>query len=227
LADGGAGAPVFLVADGFGTTIGYQGLARLLGRPVFGLEFSAGVNRIEEMAEPLAAMLRPWSDTPIVLGGWSFGAVVAHDIARRIPDANIMRLLLLDGYAPYTGGRPIAVHRRSLTSVVRLHYDAALRRGPIGQRLARVPSARPLFLGNLRAMLRYRPGPVRPPASLLKVGGDDARLAQLERLLVPLYPGGVRVHAVPGDHWSMLQPPHVTTLAQLIQSELASQQVRA
>jgi phthiocerol/phenolphthiocerol synthesis type-I polyketide synthase E len=225
LADGGAGDPLFLIGDGFGTTVGYQALAHRLGRQVFGLEFSDPVKRIEELAEANAALLRRWSGTPIVLGGWSFGAIVAHETARRLPDVEIRRLLLLDGYVPDTGGRPIATHRRLLASVVRTHCDVLLRRGRIGRHLAQAPSSRQQLLGNLRAMLRYRPNPLPLPVSVFKAGGEHEQPARLERELAPLYRGGVRVYPVAGDHWSMLQHPHVTALAELIRAEFVAEQV--
>ncbi|MFJ1914448.1 type I polyketide synthase [Streptomyces sp. NPDC088147] len=232
----GAGTPLFLAADALGTTAGYRSLAQRLddGRPVYGLEPTApshdhvrgrGRVSVEDIAaRHVETLRRVQPQGPYLLGGWSFGAVVAHEMARRLlaSGAEVESLLLLDGHVPDTGGRPLVFDRGYLRSGVRLQLHTALGRGAVGELVRGAPELRRLFNAHIRALWRYRPRAVGCHAVILRTGSGAARLSSARDGLHSVYPGGVRVRPVGGDHWSMLTEPHVGQLAETIRQALAA-----
>ncbi|ALG10938.1 type I polyketide synthase [Kibdelosporangium phytohabitans] len=217
-----AGQPLFLIADAMGTALGYRELARLADRPVHCLEPARPADRIESLAaQHVERILETQPDGPYTLGGWSFGAIVAHEVAAQLlrRGARVDMLVCLDGYVPATG-RPIGLDPRYLTSSVRLRTGARFGFGPIGRRVRRTPDVRRQFVVNMDALLRYRPEPVDCPVVLFKAGADTRALAALRTRLTRIYRDPVRIHPVPGDHWSMLTSPHVHSLATRLRGSL-------
>ncbi|MEU7894345.1 SDR family oxidoreductase [Nonomuraea sp. NPDC049152] len=79
--------PLFLAHPAGGTTGVYLRLASLLGTPVFGLERVEGGGGIPERAAAYAEAITGTCPAPYRLGGWSFGGIMAFEIARRLGDA--------------------------------------------------------------------------------------------------------------------------------------------
>jgi len=108
---GGSGRPLFLVHPVGGNVLCYAQLARRLGsdRPIHGLQ-AAGLDgkeppraRIEEMASRhIEAMRRVDPSGPYLLGGWSYGGIVAYEMAAQLErqGASVSLLALLDSGAP-------------------------------------------------------------------------------------------------------------------------------
>jgi thioesterase domain-containing protein len=71
-----------------------------------------------------------------------------------------------------------------------------------------------VFVANLRAAARYQPRPLDASIALFAASvtppGDQGLAPELWR---PFAGRGLEVVAVPGDHYSMLQDPHVEVLA--------------
>jgi phthiocerol/phenolphthiocerol synthesis type-I polyketide synthase E len=210
----GTGAPLFLMADVCGTTAGYRTVAAATGRPVFGIESTTDCSSIEDIAAAHIEVLRASGHEGLyLLGGWSFGAVVAHEMARQL--GHVRHLLLLDGYVPPGEGR-----WSFQLGTLRLGLAAVTGRGPLGRLTSADQEVRARVLANLRAVRRHRPQRVSVSASLFKANCDAAHAERLARRLNPLYGGGLRVHAVGGDHWSMLRSPHAEALAARLRREI-------
>ncbi|MFJ8112767.1 type I polyketide synthase [Streptomyces sp. NPDC096132] len=228
LAEGRPGQPpLFLVSDAVGTALPYRELAAELAAvghagPVLGLEDTddpRGTPRTVGAlaAAHLAALLRAQPEGPYTLGGWSYGAVVAHELARQLirRGARVELLLCLDGFVPDTAGLPVGIAPEFLRAGLRHQAEAVLGVGPLARRLRRDPALRRRFAARQAALLRYRPRPLPCRAVLFKAaeglapGGADRLRARLDGL----YAGGLRVEPVPGDHWSMLAAPHAGPLA--------------
>jgi amino acid adenylation domain-containing protein len=102
------GHPLFLVHPAGGSVLGYMPLARLLRRPVHGLQAPPVApdeppQGIEDRAARYVAMLRQAQPQgPYALGGWSSGALVAYEMAAQLEAAGetVSQLAVLDGPTP-------------------------------------------------------------------------------------------------------------------------------
>jgi amino acid adenylation domain-containing protein len=113
----GTKPPLFCVHPGLGDVFAYLPLARLLGpdQPLYGLR-AAGLEgecqpiaRIEQMAEYyLEAVLQHQPHGPYLLSGWSFGGVVAFEMAQQLHSRGhtVHLLALLDASAIYCDHQP-------------------------------------------------------------------------------------------------------------------------
>jgi phthiocerol/phenolphthiocerol synthesis type-I polyketide synthase E len=225
----GAGRPLFLIADSAGSALSYRTLAEQLAgsRAVHGLEpaDSTGHPIIESLAaRHVDAVLRTQPSGPYMLGGWSFGAVLAHEVARQLTDRGerVDAVVCLDAFVQGWRGVPTGLAPEFLLSQVRTQLDAALGVGTIGREVRRNPALRGLLRTKARALLSYRPAFVPARAVVFRVGTDRRRADRLRARLASLYGGGVEVHAVGGDHWSLLTQPHVGDLARRLHEALAS-----
>jgi phthiocerol/phenolphthiocerol synthesis type-I polyketide synthase E len=230
LREGAKGRPVFFAADAMGSASSYLTLANLVeaGRPVYGLEPALGKAadaRIEHVAaQHLDAVRDVQQQGPYTLAGWSYGAIVAHEMARRLTDAGetVDLLVCIDGAVRDHHGLPLGADPAVLLDSVRLAFGALFGVGAIGAALRRAPELRRNFTRSARAMLRYRPGPVPCPMVLFKAGAPDRGDTRdaLRRSLEGLYTS-VEVLPAEGSHWSMLSRPHADGLARALSALLA------
>ncbi|MFJ8913668.1 type I polyketide synthase [Amycolatopsis sp. NPDC102389] len=223
----GPGRPLLLIADSAGGALAYRALAGELAgaRPVHGLEIVSDQEKgIDAIAAHYAdAVLRAQPVGPYLLGGWSFGAVLAHEVAHRLTrrGAVVDTVVGLDGFVQGRRGLPMAVDPGFLVSHGRTLVDAAFGFGAVGRAVRRNPALRAQLLGKARALVPYRPPFVPAGALVFRAGSDRRGAARLRARLAPLYGGGVQVFATPGDHWSLLTQPHVGALARELNGALA------
>ncbi|CAJ2501648.1 Uu.00g045010.m01.CDS01 [Anthostomella pinea] len=99
-------APLYLIHDGSGVCHEVYGRLGDLDRNVYSILATAGRNTSDgpgsllDMARAYAAMVD--TSQPVILGGWSFGGVVAYEISRtlRRMDCNVSGLILIDSPCP-------------------------------------------------------------------------------------------------------------------------------
>ena len=131
LNDRGARTPLVVVPGIGGYGFMYQRLARALGEAqplhvvqAFGVdEVASTFPTIEEMAESYeAGILRAIPEGPIVLGGYSFGALIAFELSHRlrVRGRSVPLIISFDGFAPgYPALLPVPqralMHLRELT----------------------------------------------------------------------------------------------------------------
>ncbi len=255
----GSRPPFFCVHPVGGSVLCYADLARRLGRdqPFFGLqlgELAVAEAGVEALAECyLAALGSVQPSGPYRLGGWSMGAVVAFEMARRLAERReqVALLALIDAAAP---AAPEAGARRlapDLSADELLAWWAADLWGLAGSQPP-VSAAEPGQ--GLAAVLERAQGAGVLPAEvdlataerLFAVFGANARA--LRRFAPRPYPGrallvrargGARdgdarwgwgalaaevdVRWVDGDHFSCVQEPGVAALAELLAESLGGE----
>jgi amino acid adenylation domain-containing protein len=224
----GDGRPFFCVHPSGGNVLCYAALARHLGeleprQPFYGLQapgLQPGASpggTVEERAELYRQALQAVQPHgPYRLGGWSMGGVVAFEMARQFlaQGEAVERVVLIDASAP-TGAPPQSLDDAALAA----HFTADL--AAAGTAAADLPAAdlerlRGVFIGNYRAMLQYRPEPLPVPLLLIRarrgLAVDDPR----PDLGWGPATAALTVEEIDGDHYSIVQPPAVATLAALV-----------
>ncbi len=249
--------PFFCVHPGGGTVLCYTDLARQLppDQPFYAFQ-SVGLDddqppleRVEAMAARYIAALREvQAEGPYLLGGWSFGGMVAVEMARQLTaqGETIVLLALLDSWAPHLHGtepdevalmvrfaedlgrlmnKELAIAPEELSALepparvqVVLERALALQILPPDITARHLERAMAVFLRNMHAMYAYRPQPYTGDLILFRAS-DDPTAAWADPYLGwrSYVQGTVTLCNVPGDHYTMLQAPHVTCIASRLQ----------
>ena len=238
LAAGGTGAPLFLVPSVGTTPLSLVRLARAVvpHRPVHAFAY-AGMD--EDDAPPHASfseMARAYADDivarapqgPYLIGGHCLGGTVALEIALELESrgAPVARLCVLDAFAPPLGGDPdhygdgrpetLAEVTRQLRRVVEELLERAIASsallGEDGQR-----RLHEVLRAHAHAALAYRARPVHASMHVLRTAScPDVVLDNWEKIAA----GGVTRHAIPGETFSMLRPPHVEAVGRTLAAVL-------
>jgi len=217
LAPGGDRPPIVWVHAAAGTVTAYAEVARRLrdaapDRPVWALQAPADLpSTLEELAAGHAAALRAAQpEGPYHLAGWSFGGVVAFEMARQLRSAGaeIAPVVLIDSRAP--GAIEIPADLPSLLAA----FAADQGLSPDVNALD-VETLRPLFetFRSLLGMLRsYRPAP--SPGPILLYRAEQRAVPAPDDLgWTRLAGGGLEIRALPGDHAGVIRGAGAERLA--------------
>ncbi|MDI3284907.1 type I polyketide synthase [Polyangium sp. 15x6] len=251
----GANPPFFLAPPLTGSALAFQSLAQHFGadRPLYGFN-APGIDtdappcdRIEVLAARFVeAMRQAQPHGPYRLGGYSFGSLVAFEMARLLTDAGerIDALVLGDVPAPGPGG----TGQLSLLSLGRLfdlpidepvftklsHEDQLTQMAAAMSEKLMLPtdvseSQRQLrvYRAHLHALTSYAPSISAVPVTLLRTEESARRLP-----MAGFSPGDttfgwqslcsrpVRVIDLPGDHINVIFVPAVAHLAEALRGVL-------
>ncbi|MCP2303136.1 amino acid adenylation domain-containing protein [Actinokineospora globicatena] len=213
---GGDLDPVVLIHPSDGGVFCYEALAArvdprhpVLGIAAAGLHTGAGPEDVPAMAADYLALLRADRATGTrLLVGWSFGGVVAHELARQLTAAGerVGLLCLVDSAFPgqydHSGEDPAELLRADLTGPEPHDWSALVA----------------VLRRNLAAQAAHRPGTY--PGDAVFVQGDhhgDHGSADLWR---PVIGGRLTVHETGIDHKDLVAPPGVDVLADLVNRAL-------
>jgi len=243
--------PFFLIHPSGGGVLCYATLASSLGaeQTVYGLQAvgyesdEEALTDIHEMADRyLLDIKRVASAGPYRVGGWSFGGVVAYEIARRLEqqgeqvdvvalidtpaldgdiesvEAEVGNKRLLEAYALEVVGLT-ECHLNAMTEEAAFQHvlQKAVEHGvlPPAADVEMIRREIKMLAAHTHAMLTYACAePIQADLHLLAVQ-ELARgqvLAQPERWQARTT-GRLTVYAIPGDHFSLIQPPHVFAVA--------------
>lgn len=233
---GRGGAPLFLVHAVGGNAIGFGPLAdRLRGFDVYGIQ-AWGLHprhfphlSVEEMASHyIAEMKGIQPEGPYRVAGYSFGGVVAYEMARQLE----------------AGGETVAflglLDRRSLVTepgkgvkeAILRTWNSSTRRFKLA---IRIPLARALLAAGLPVpfMHRIATGAIKRMTTAYRpgapYGGDmDLFLVELKgdvkddpvKAWSVHVAGEIRPHPVPGTHNTMLEEPHVDGVAEALRKAI-------
>ena len=245
----GDGDPIVLVHPIGGSLFCYAGLCQAVrpGRAIWGVAAgralaAPGEFTIEQLAERYVAKLAEAGlPGPAVIAGWSFGGLLAYEMARCWQaTAGIVPPVLLIDSVPWPSSLPPWDQQTMLRTFAEyllglagrrldLPAEPALWRLPVPDALdavARAVRERGADLGfsgqelvrrywmyanAAHAMARYRPAAY--PGRVTLIRSDEAAEA------TPWPPGSagaLNVVPVPGDHYAVLRPPVVNTVAQAL-----------
>jgi amino acid adenylation domain-containing protein/FkbM family methyltransferase len=236
---GGTRPPFFCVHPVGGSALVYRELAAHLGddQPFHGLHAPA-LESDEPPCADLEAMAARYLEAvrairprgPYHLGGWSFGGLVAWEMARRLSEAGerVAVLVLLDTRMPRasSGARLDDTHLLRLFAGevgLALGPDPQLEEAaaravaagilPAGDAPSRLRRVLGVYQGHARAAAAYVPRRYHGPVRLVCPGATADPAAAWAPFLDQ---GAMSVHRVGGDHFTMVKAPHAKPLAELL-----------
>jgi acetoacetyl-CoA synthetase len=240
----GTGVALFIVHGLGGNVWELADLGRLIPspRPVYAIEAKgldgteAPIDCLEEMASNYAALIREVQPRgPYMLAGYSFGGVVAFEMAHQLVDAGqeVALLVLLDSYT-HLFNWPAAVHRQvwrgriahGITLAARVpirqtigycisrskdvcrnlrEHGRAI--GPLGvqREHQRPPEVQRVFECCAAAWIAYRPRFYPGKITFLKAG-RNVRFPKDPRAIWGNLARQVVIHTVPGEHVELVGP---------------------
>ena len=241
----GDGVPLFVIHPAGGTVACYGVLAQMLDVPVYGLQ-APGLIAGETPERTVAALSKRYFDAitreypngPYRIGGWSYGGIVAFDLARRLREAGrvVELLVIFDTLAP--GAMPPDEWRKDSSTLLAdifgadaglqveelrgLALDAQLTRVtqraiaagvlPEEYSLADAHRAWTVFQAHRHAEERY--AALRLEGGHALVFSSDLRRADADQTLGwGRWLSQVDIVEVPGNHLQVLRPPTVSTVA--------------
>ncbi len=243
--------PLFCVHPGGGGVMSYRPLAEELGPDfsLYGLQ-ARGVERGEEPAHQLEEMASRYLKAvravqgkgPYRLAGWSFGGLVAFEMARQLAAGGeeVGLLALLDtrlGDWPAEAGLlkealNVRGDRELAQLLAKAHAQGTL---PPDYDLADLRRYLALIAAHREAKTNYQPQAYPGPVTFFRAEVQPKDLPEDSSAhWKELAGGGLQVITVPGDHYSMITAPHVEILARRLRermghaghaAELASLQV--
>nr|WP_234371060.1 amino acid adenylation domain-containing protein [Streptomyces sp. XY431] len=238
LRTGGGKAPLFCVHPAAGISWVYSGLLRHLDpdRPVLGLQARGLRGGSPDSVTGIAAdyvreirAVRPQG--PYHLLGWSFGAVVAQEMAVQLRAAGqeVGLLALLDGLPagpateePPASDDPVETLAELLAS---LGHDPADGRGQaeltalLGEAAALLPD---VFEHHRKLMAEHVPGHYRGAAVFVGATADKPADWPYEAAWAPYVGGPVSAHRINCAHGALTQPEPLARIAAVLADTLES-----
>ena len=220
----GSAVPLFCVHPAGGQVWTYRPLLSVLpaDQPLYALQGRAGdgaPDSVEAMAASyLEAVRTVQPHGPYRLAGWSFGGLVAYEMARLLAAAGeaVSHLLLIDAHLPAPGGTvdrdllDLAFHAQVLSP-----HGGAARAGE-----EEVAALRAQLAADVRLAASYHAGPYAGAATLLRAAERPAG-ADPEPAWRGLLGERLEVVEVPGSHHSLWTEPNFAELAARLRERLA------
>ena len=252
---GGTGPELFLFHPVGGSVTSYLPLARAWPGPVRAFQSRALVEDGDAALDPSVPAMaagyreeleRLCPEGPYLLGGWSMGGVLAHEVARQLAErGKPSRVVMIDSSAsehrlPATeaqrqlefladlaGGRlpegvATAVRGAAPGTEVSAARAAAVWHGllPVELDVAAYRRLAAVHAHNLAVLAEHRPAPSEQPTLLVVAAAERARRAEdpadAWRALCP----GIEVLERPQDHYSIVAEQELAAIADLVAGRL-------
>ena len=231
----GEKSPFFCIHGVGGNIVGFRDLGRHMGptHPFYGLQ-ARGLDgthpcltRIEDMAVQYLQDIRSVQpEGPYFLGGYSFGGLVAYEMARRLTQRGerVAFLALFDtspGHVkPQTASLLKSLSRptpKFLFSDLPRGVYKGIRRRWRGLRVPR--SLKNVFFANTRAAEEYVLQPYEGKITLFRATEKSLRAASNPYAAWrELALGGLEFQDIPGDHYGVLVEPQVAVFAERLKA---------
>ncbi len=231
----GAKAPFFCIHGVGGNVVGFRDLGRHMGptHPFYGLQ-ARGLDgthpcltKVEDMAAQYLQDIRSVQpEGPYFLGGYSFGGLVAYEIAQQLTERgeNVAFLALFDTAPGHVKPQTSSL-LKSLRQPTRKFIFSDLPRGVYKGirrrwRGLRVPySLKKVFFANTRAAEEYALRPYKGKITLFRATEKSLRAASNPYAAWrDLAMGGLEFQDIPGDHYGVLVEPQVAVFAKRLKA---------
>ncbi|MEA5464330.1 non-ribosomal peptide synthetase [Leptothoe sp. PORK10 BA2] len=245
--------PLFCFHTKSGSVFDYYGLAKYLGvdQPIYGVQsrgFDSGKvyhERIETMAaDYLNEIQSVQPHGPYYLCGYSFGGLLAYEIAQRLTAQGeaVGLLALVDAYN-YPGDwftEPLSVWMQNTMTKIshfswkeRVHYGQQ-KLTALGQFCRRTLTHQPTSYDKIslqerisgNALIQYRAAPYGGDLILFRADQTPEPHGYRSVPRAPslgwdkMVTGTIAIHSVSGHHFILMDEPHIQTLAQTLSTHL-------
>jgi len=180
------------------------------------------LTRIEAIATRFLEELKVAGWTPpFALCGYSFGGLVAFEMAQQLMRSgpgNVPLLVLIDAYAPNLHAQAMRSDRRWATTVRDRVYNAAMQ--PYLARKKRMPGRihhHHIISTYDSAIRHYTPVPY--PGRMLLIKSSDGWGPE-DMGWHGFVSGGLIASLVPGDHFNLIKSPQIEIVARVIEEHL-------
>ncbi len=239
----GSKSPLFCIHPVGGNVLEYLNLVGYLGseQPVYGLQAQgldakqAPLNRVEDMATHYIQEIRTVQPQgPYYLAGFSFGGLVAYEMAQQLhtQGQKVTLLALFDTRSPkLLGNHPSVVNSilmrlghlwqlepkeklDYLQSIVRWYFNKGDYKDYLRRQLPESLQNFEVLDTNLEASRNYVPQDYPGSVTLFRCSIQDPKYCHDRPLGWGELAGGVEIHDVPTYHDRILREPHVRVLAE-------------
>jgi amino acid adenylation domain-containing protein len=233
LQPGAAEIPAFYLVQPIGGSVySYMSLARQLGpqQPVYAFRAS-GIEPGEPIyrdvptiaAHNIAELLERQPRGPFQLGGHSSGGAVAYEMARQLLQRGleVSPVLLLDTPPLPLNQLKVNKPEELLRLVDPFRQGAPAAWEGLANAVAKDSPFREFLMVHAHALAAYSPG--RSQLSLVYIRAkerNEVLTSHAERWWMDHTDGAFSMHNVPGDHFTMMESPHVTAVARFVRHNL-------
>lgn len=238
--------PLVVVHTILGSAIGYAHLARSLGgsRGCVGFEVAMPekgtlpVLSIPDLAHRYIELLRErYPEGPYLLAGWSFGGIVAHEMACQLAEAEVPigPLTIFDTNMAGASDEPTAENAMRMLGLAlksnatasgagsseRLLQDA-IEAGTLapGTPLSQIEEMLEMYELHLNSVWDHKPRALASDLLLFKAATQLEEMADPYLGWRPYCAGTIESIVVPGDHYTLLKPPHGAEVGALLTERL-------
>ncbi len=235
----GAKPPFFCVAGYSGNVLRFRGLGSYFApdQPLYGLrdprleQKNVAFTQIEDIAPHYVKALRTHQPQgPYYVGGYSFGCLVALEIAQQLQKAGhqVNALVFLDmprSCRPQSSSLAARISFRVKQEGLAEVCKKIMRRVTLLTKRFTPNAVLPLALheANILAQTTYVPRAYPGCAIFFQTQNNRDIPRMWERHIA----GGIEVHEIPGDHETILYEPHVQILAEKLKTRLTQIQIHS
>ncbi len=163
--------------------------------------------------------IRP--EGPYLLGGYSFGGIVAYEMARQLSAEGhqVPLLAMFDMYAPEQFMEVMKRHEKIHFPLKNLVMRYLVKRALKTTGKVASPRLRHFYIIDTyhNAINAYQPKPYNGTVTVFKAGSSEGPDDMGWKELVK---GGLDLHTLPGDHYSLIKDPGVVRLVQELSASL-------
>ena len=228
-------SPFFLIQPIGGTVYTYLPLSRSLDAdlPIYGIRAS-GMEPGEPFYTDIPRMAARYLEDvraiqprgPYVLGGHSAGGVIAFEMARQLLWAGeaVPLLLMVDTPSTAVARNPaIAVAEDLLREIEMFRETASQGYESFVAALRSDAPFRAIVMSTWRALAAYEPGSNQAGLVYIRARDQvDAEAVRHERFWMDRADVSFAFHNAPGNHFTMMDSPHVEAVARIVRQHLAA-----
>jgi len=163
---------------------------------------------------------------PYVLGGHSAGGVIAYEMAQQLlaSGEDVPLLLMVDTPSTTVARNPAIAVAEDLLREIEVYREAASQgyEAFVAALMSDTPF-RAIVMSTWRALAAYEPGPIKAGLAYIRAREQlEPEPVRHERYWMERAETSFAFHNVTGNHFTMMDSPHVAAIARIVREHLAA-----